>query len=101
MFKGDNFDIKGARIVGDGQGLNPWLPPQDLTLDTKGQISGQVTLIERLGTETVVELVTSDHITLRYAMATEADLPWAIALLKIDPKRLIFFAEAFSKFLAS
>ena len=41
--------------------------PQHLVLDEKGQLTGTITLIERLGTETVVELVTDAGTLFRYA----------------------------------
>ena len=82
-------------MVGEGQGQGKGqgqarlgFRPQDLTLDPKGQISGEVTLIERLGTETVVELATADHITLRYALVEEVSFALGDTIkLKIDPAK--------------
>ena len=41
--------------------------PQHLVLDPNGQLKGTVTLVERLGTETVVELRTQDGTPFRFA----------------------------------
>ena len=40
-----------------------------LQIDVKGNLSGKVTLVEKLGTETVVELITENGTPFRYAAA--------------------------------
>jgi len=41
--------------------------PQDLQLDPKGMLSGTITLIERLGTETIIEVMSDSQTLFRYA----------------------------------
>jgi len=41
--------------------------PQDLQLDPKGALSGTITLIERLGTETIIEVMSDNQTLFRYA----------------------------------
>lgn len=43
--------------------------PQHLQIHAKGNLSGKVTLVEKLGTETVVELITENGTPFRYAAA--------------------------------
>ena len=38
-----------------------------MVLDPKGQLKGEVTLVERLGTETIVELISKQGTVFRFA----------------------------------
>ena len=38
-----------------------------MRIDKKGPLKGEVTLVERLGTETIVELVSDDNTLFRFA----------------------------------
>ena len=58
------------RLVGDklqGSEARLGIRPQHLKLDPKGKLPGKVTLVERLGTETVVELISPSGTPFRYA----------------------------------
>lgn len=48
--------------------------PQDLQLDPKGMLSGTITLIERLGTETIIEVMSGSQTLFRYACKEAPDL---------------------------
>ena len=48
--------------------------PQHLQINEKGNLAGRVTLVEKLGTETVVELITENGIAFRYAAAETPDI---------------------------
>lgn len=48
--------------------------PQHLNLDPKGDLKGTISLVERLGTETVVELVSNQGIPFRFATPDNPDL---------------------------
>ena len=48
--------------------------PQHLQINEKGNLAGRVTLVEKLGTETVVELITENGTAFRYAAAETPDI---------------------------
>jgi len=48
--------------------------PQDLQLDPKGMLSGTITLIERLGTETIIEVMSDSQTLFRYACKEAPEL---------------------------
>jgi ABC-type sugar transport system ATPase subunit len=48
--------------------------PQHLQIHEKGKLVGRVTLVEKLGTETVVELITENGTPFRYAAAETPDI---------------------------
>jgi ABC-type sugar transport system ATPase subunit len=77
-FSGDGIDIKGVRLVSDdkvrGNKARLGVRPQHLVLDADGPITGKITLVERLGTETIVELLTARKTVFRFASAEMADL---------------------------
>ena len=70
-FEGEGLNIAGVRLVSRdktrGDKIRLGIRPQHLVLNEKGQLTGTITLIERLGTETVVELVTDAGTLFRYA----------------------------------
>ena len=70
-FAGADFDTSGIRLVsGDkkqGDKARLGVRPQHMRIDKKGPLKGQVTLVERLGTETIVELVSDDNTLFRFA----------------------------------
>lgn len=78
MFNGEGLDTTGIRLVStdkkQGDKARIGIRPQHLTLDAGGQLSGTVTLVERLGTETVVELLTEAGTPFRYATPDNVDL---------------------------
>jgi multiple sugar transport system ATP-binding protein len=70
-FNGSGMQISGLRLVAteksNGAAVRMGVRPQHLVLDPNGQLKGTVTLVERLGTETVVELRTQDGTPFRFA----------------------------------
>lgn len=70
-FSGSGIQIDGLRLVSStktiGAPVRMGVRPQHLVIDTNGQLKGSVTLVERLGTETVVELRTEDETPFRFA----------------------------------
>jgi len=77
-FSGDGIDIRGVRLVStDKTKSGPariGIRPQHLVLDAKGPLAGTVTLVERLGTETIVELRTARDTGFRFASAETHEL---------------------------
>jgi len=70
-FRGSGMHINGLRLVSSattvGAQVRMGVRPQHLILGDNGQLKGTVTLVERLGTETVVELRTEDGTPFRFA----------------------------------
>ena len=70
-FQGEEIDISGIRLVSAdktaGTAIRLGIRPQHLILDPTGPLRGTVTLIEQLGTETVLELVSSGETQFRFA----------------------------------
>jgi multiple sugar transport system ATP-binding protein len=77
-FAGIDFKTKGVSIVSadpiEGEKARLGVRPQHLQLVESGPLKGTVTLVERLGTETVVELVTSSGTQFRFATPDNLDL---------------------------
>ena len=77
-FTSDEVDVKAVRLVstqkGAGDTARLGIRPQHLRLDAKGSLSGTITLVERLGTETIVELVTAKGTPFRFASPDTPDL---------------------------
>ena len=59
-FEGEGLSLQDVRLVSrektKGNNVRVGIRPQHLRIDQRGGLQGEVTLIERLGTETVVEL---------------------------------------------
>ena len=72
-FKGQGFEASGIRLTSQEKKTNDpvrlGIRPQHLKIHEKGNLIGQVTLVEKLGTETVVELATENGTPFRYATA--------------------------------
>ena len=77
-FAGEGLEVGGVRLVSAGKAeagkARLGIRPQHLVLDPKGQLEGTITLVERLGTETIVELVTTGHTGFRFATSEAFDL---------------------------
>lgn len=77
-FAGQELDKGGIRLVSTektaGATVKLGVRPQHLVLDPKGPLSGHITLIERLGTETVVELVSKEESVFRFVSTQPFDL---------------------------
>jgi multiple sugar transport system ATP-binding protein len=57
-----------------GELVHLGIRPQDLKIKDNGAIVGKVTLVERLGTETVVELLSKSEVPFRFASPETLDL---------------------------
>lgn len=70
-FKGAEVEIDSARLVSQekeiGSKVRLGIRPQYLRLNPKGRLAGKITLVERLGTETIVELVSDKNTPFRFA----------------------------------
>jgi len=77
-FTGDGIKTKNIRLVSTekspGDSARLGIRPQHMQLDPKGPIKGTITLVERLGTETIVELLTSENTPFRFASPDAPDL---------------------------
>ncbi|EBA04198.1 MalK protein [Rhodobacterales bacterium HTCC2150] len=77
-FRGADFSAGNVSLVSKekakGEKVKLGIRPQHLRLDPKGEITGSITLIERLGTETVVELMTPSNTQFRFATPEQLDL---------------------------
>ena len=77
-FSGGGLSIKSVRLVSNtkakGDEARLGIRPQHLRLDNKGPLAGRITLVERLGTETIVELRTKDNTPFRFASPEVLDL---------------------------
>lgn len=77
-FQGENITLDAIPLVSrekrKGDKVRLAIRPQYLELDPNGIIEGIVTLVERLGTETVVELKTPQNTVFRFASPQMLDL---------------------------
>ena len=77
-FSGEGIVIDKVRFVSQdkskGDAARLAIRPQHLRLDTKGKLKGTVTLVERLGTETIIELVNDEGTAFRFASPDNPDL---------------------------
>lgn len=77
-FAGDGISTKSVRLVSTekskGDAVRLGIRPQHMYLDPKGPVKGTITLVERLGTETIVELLTSENTPFRFASPDAPDL---------------------------
>ena len=95
-FSGDGVDVDGVRLVSSEKKkagkARLGIRPQHLTMDPKGQLEGRITLVERLGTETIVELVTASGTVFRFASSEALDLANdQTARFSFDPARAHLF----------
>ena len=69
-FGSNAFEKSGIRLVSsekkNGALVRLGIRPQHLKIDAQGPIEGKVTMIERLGTETVVELISPEKKPFRF-----------------------------------
>ena len=77
-FEGDSLVASGVRLVSSDKANNAniklGIRPQHLVVDPTGQLKGTATLVERLGTETVIELVTDAGTSFRCATPLSLDV---------------------------
>ena len=77
-FKGTGMELRDVRLVSTGKtsgaAVRLGIRPQHLILDPKGALKGKVTLVEQLGTETIIEVMSAEKVLFRYASSEEIDL---------------------------
>ena len=77
-FSGEGLDIGGVRLVStsksNGADVRLGIRPQHMILDPNGPLVGTVTLVEQLGTESVLELVTERGTPFRFASSEKAQV---------------------------
>ena len=77
-FEGEGLSVNGVRLVSSnktsGAEVRLGIRPQHMVLDPAGQLKGTVILVERLGTETVVELITDHQTSFRFAAPESLDI---------------------------
>lgn len=77
-FQGNDVSAQGARLVSTdksaGDRVKLGVRPQHLVIDEQGVLEGNVTLVERLGTETILELLTPGGTLFRFASAESLDV---------------------------
>ncbi len=78
QFEGDSLQATNVRLVGsskpNGAEVTLGIRPQHLVVDPAGQLKGTATLVERLGTETVIELVNGVGTRFRCASPESLDI---------------------------
>ena len=77
-FQGNDVSAQGARLVSTdksaGDSVKLGVRPQHLVIDEQGVLEGNVTLVERLGTESILELLTPGGTLFRFASAESVDV---------------------------
>ena len=77
-FQGTDFKTNGISLVSTGKAIGDnvriGIRPQHLYIDPNGTIEGTVTIIERLGTETIIELNATDGTLFRFASSEGSNL---------------------------
>lgn len=77
-FQGNDVSAQVARLVSTqksaGDNVKLGVRPQHLVIDEQGALAGNVTLVERLGTETILELLTPGGTLFRFASAESLDV---------------------------
>ncbi len=72
------IELRDIRLVStekrSGTTARLGIRPQHLDLDPKGSLKGKVTLIEQLGTETIIELMSPENVLFRYATSEQSNL---------------------------
>ncbi len=76
-FQGNGIDAANLRLVSSakksGDAARIGIRPQHLVLDPKGPIVGTIALVERLGTETVMEMRSDSDVQFRFASPENLD----------------------------
>ncbi len=77
-FRGEGLELDDVRLVStnkvNGEQIRLGIRPQHMVLDPAGQLTGTVTLVEQLGTESVLELITDNNTPFRFATPDMVDI---------------------------
>jgi len=95
-FIGEGIDAAQIRLASGektgGDAIRLGVRPQHLLLHPEGAIKGTVTLVERLGTEMVIELMTQEGKQFRFVSAEDLDLDvGSVARFNIEVARAHLF----------
>ncbi len=95
-FNGEGLDIEGVRLVSttknNGDQIRLGIRPQHLAFDPDGPLKGTITLVEQLGTETVLELVTDHGTPFRFASPENVEvLVGQLVAFRFDPQSAHLF----------
>ena len=78
QFEGEGFEAGNVKLVSSdkvaGADVRLGVRPQHMSINPSGPIKGTVTLVERLGTETVVELISNQEKPFRFASPETLDI---------------------------
>ena len=77
-FDGEGLNVDGVRLVSTSKTGNSavrlGIRPQHMMLDASGPLTGTVTLVEQLGTESVLELLTGNGTAFRFASPEKVEV---------------------------
>jgi multiple sugar transport system ATP-binding protein len=96
QFSGSGIETGDVRLVSTeksiGDAVKLGIRPQHLVLDDKGPLEGTVSLVERLGTDTIVELMAADNTLFRFATAEAINLTSGDTVrFAYDPEKVHIF----------
>ena len=82
--------VSTEKSIGDAVKLG--IRPQHLVLDDKGPLEGTVSLVERLGTDTIIELTAADTTLFRFATAEAINVKAGdVVRFGYDPEKVHIF----------
>ena len=95
-FSGGGIETGEVRLVSTdksiGDAVKLGIRPQHLVLDDTGPIEGTVSLVERLGTDTIIELKAADHTLFRFATADAISVAAGdVVRFGYDPEKVHIF----------
>ena len=95
-FTGEGLAVESVRLVSttknNGDNIKLGVRPHHLLLDSSGPLAGTVTLVEHLGTETVIELVTANDTPFRFVSPENIDISYGQQTnFRIDPRSAHLF----------
>ena len=95
-FSGGGIETGDVRLVSTdksiGDAVKLGIRPQHLVLDDTGPLEGTVSLVERLGTDTIIELKAADHTLFRFATADAINVTAGdLVRFGYDPEKVHIF----------
>jgi multiple sugar transport system ATP-binding protein len=96
QFSGGGIETGDVRLVSTeksvGDSVKLGIRPQHLSLDDKGPLEGTVSLVERLGTDTIIELMAADNTLFRFATAEAINVTAGdVVRFGFDPEKVHIF----------
>ena len=95
-FSGGGIETGDVRLVSTeksiGDSVKLGIRPQHLILDDKGPLEGTVSLVEHLGTDTIIELMAADNTLFRFATADAINVTVGdVVRFGFDPEKVHIF----------